>query len=229
MQKTHPIFWTPVMKRKTPPTKTYKTAPKRLKKNPPLVRQANTVRGGPEKKNIDLAFILNPPSGGVTGVISPLLTTLAQGTSAAQRLGRKTKLTEMILRYSVTLPVTSTGGTAVRIKVVYDKQCNGAAPLATDVLIVDSSIGVNNLDNADRFVTIMDFYTEPVCINNNVSISGVEKRKMDLEQIWIGGNNSGAITALNTGSVYMFAWQEGRVGTTPLNLECITRIRFVDN
>jgi len=216
-------------KRKTPPT-SKTSAPKRqkLKATTNLTRQPNTVRGGPEKKNLDGAFVTNPASTGLS-ITPQFLTPLTQGANSAQRLGRKVKITQLILRWQYSLQLTSVGGSPCRIKVIYDKQSNGAAPGPLDVLIVDNITGLNNLDNSDRFITIMDFITEPISQNNNFAVCGIEKRNIDLEQIWLGGNANGTIAQLQTGAIYLFAWQTGNISTANPVLDFETRVRFIDN
>lgn len=193
-----------------------------------LSRQPNTVRGGPEKKAVETVQALNVPIAG-TAVVSSSLTIIPQGATSNDRLGRKTRLTKLNLRWQASLVSTSLGGSPLRIKVVYDKQANGVAPLATDVLLTDLFYGPNNLDNADRFISLIDEITEPLSVNNNFSIGGQFNRQIDLEQMWLGTTASGAITSLLTGSVYMFVWQTGAITTTPPVFSYYTRVRFEDN
>jgi len=204
-------------------TKRKKVAPQQL------TRQVNTVRGGPEKKNIDQSAVLSITNATITGFISSLLTPIAQGSTANSRLGRKVRLTKVTLRWNAYLSSASAQGSPLRVKMIYDKQTNGAAPTAADVLQSDSMISPNNLDNSDRFITLMDFLTEPLSVNNNYSVSGQVTKNIDLEQIWLGGTATGVIGSLLTGSCYLFVWQNGQIVTASANFSYYCRFRFLDN
>lgn len=209
--------------------KAKKPAIKRANASPNLLRSPNTVHGGPEKKNFDLAQTVNIPLTGTSGQ-STLLTQLAQGTASNTRLGRKVHLVSFDMRWYINSFATSTGGAIYRIKIIYDKQANGAAPAATDVLTVDSITAANNLDNSDRFITIADEFTEPTSQQDKQVVGGRIFRKMDLEQIWLGGGAGGTIASIITGSLYLFAWaSNGTAAVTPAALVMYTRVRFEDN
>ncbi len=87
------------------------------------------------------------------------LLTIAQGTGESQRIGRKITITNIGWRFNFELP-TSTAATQsadlIRMMLILDKQCNGAAPSVADVLEEDLLIGFNNLSNRKRFRTLMD-------------------------------------------------------------------------
>lgn len=191
-----------------------------------LLRQGNTVRGGPEKKNVDNTELLTVPIAG-TAVLSTNLCLLATGTTANQRVGRKVKLVSFDCRWTATLAPTSVGGSPLRIKVVYDKQSNGTSSTAAQILQADSFTSPNNLDNADRFITIADIYTEPLSVNNNFSICGHIHKRIDLEQMNTGAaaNPAGVLT----GGVQMFIWQNSAITVAAPAFNYVSRIRFVDN
>lgn len=215
------------MKRKSPPTKTFKGNPKRQKKShPPMTQQARSIGSkGPERKNIDLAQSVNVPLNG-TFVRSSILNGIAQGTSANQRVGRKIRMKDLILRWEY-VENGSTGGGPLRIKIIYDKQSNGASPSPTDVFEIDSFTAFNNLAQSDRFVTLVDIVTEPQSHLNNPTIAGVEKRKIDLEQMWSGATTGTSADSL-TGSIFLYAANTGTNFTATPILNFQTRIRFTD-
>lgn len=84
---------------------------------------------------------------------------VAQGTTESNRDGRKINIRSIHLRGFATLlnatDVTNTS-TLMRMRVVLDKQCNGAQFAATDLLESDSVNSFMNLANRNRFVTLMD-------------------------------------------------------------------------
>lgn len=180
-------------------------------------------------KNSDNAQSLTLPVAG-TAIVSTLLTQIPQGNAAGGRIGRKVQLKKLTIRYSIFYN-NATIGASHRVKIVYDKQCNGVAPVATDVLTVDDLNGLNNLDNSDRFITLYD-ETESLDLSssNNFTVSKQINRKLDLEQIWMGGNAGSTIAQLLTGSVYLLAWS-GSAGAlaTASTLGYTSRVRYVDN
>lgn len=214
------------MKRKDPPTKTYKTAAKKQKTNNILVQQ-NTVRRGAEKKNIDVAQVLTMPVATGTASVSNFLTPIVQGITDNERIGRKVRLVKFSLRWNAYLASTTTVGSPFRVKVVYDKQCNGQALTAASVMTVDSMISANNLDNADRFITLCDFYTRRLSQPSQLNDSGFLQRKIDLNQLW--GGVTGGIADLNTGAVYLLAWSNGQIATQAASFSYYCRFRYTDN
>ena len=131
-----------------------------------------------------------------------VLNDVAQGTTAITRLKRK------ILMKSVLVQGTLTNSSGQgRILIVYDRQANGAAPAATDVLTSNTIMAIQNLDNRDRFIILADIFPyaqdETLAAGNNGSgLRGIMayKRyiKCNLETIY--GGNAGTIADINSGS-----------------------------
>lgn len=195
-------------------------------KIPPLMKQPNTISLGPERKAIDVSQALLIPTGTATGTISSLLTPIAQGVNDTERIGRKVRLLKMDLRYNAYMASTTTVGSPFRIKIVYDKQANGVAPTAAQVLTTDSMISPNNLDNADRFITLADWYTQPMSVPSDMNESKRLTRKMDLNQIWSAA--TGTIADITTGSVYLWVWSNGQIATTAGVFSYYCRFRYTD-
>ncbi len=115
-------------------------------------------RGGELKfHDVDLDDAFIATGGNVTASIN----LIAQGTSESQRIGRKCTLKSMFWRFTLTLPqrdaiVNPSAGDDIRIIVFLDKQCNGAAAVATDILETDDIHAFRNLSNSGRFVFCYD-------------------------------------------------------------------------
>lgn len=180
---------------------------------------------GIERKNIDDSAA-KWTNGATTWTIN-CLNDVAQGTSATTRLGRK------ILMKSVLVQGTLTNTTAQgRILIVYDRQTNGAAPAATDVLTSNTIMAVQNLDNRDRFIILADIwpYAQDETLCGEVSGAGSAgpmgyKRyiKCNLETIY--GGNAGSVADINSGGLFMMTnCNGGTVGGET----GIQRTRFVD-
>ena len=182
---------------------------------------------GPELKYIDtnanttLTFASSAFSTGV------LLNGVAQGSDATARIGRKMVIKSLLLRWTWNLASTSTGGSPVRVMVVYDKQANATAPAITDVLVVDSFIGQNNLNNRDRFVVLCDYLSEPIGANSNTSVGGTIYKSLNMGTMFNSGN-VGTVADITSGSVYLFVAQTGGVGAVNPTFNWRARVRFTD-
>ncbi len=84
---------------------------------------------------------------------------IGQGVTESERIGRKCTIKSVSWRYRITLPTQVSGSATsdqVRVILYLDKQCNGAAAVATDILEVASLQSFNNLANKSRFRTLHD-------------------------------------------------------------------------
>jgi len=104
----------------------------------------------PEKKNVDLFTSDFWTSATGNWTITPI-NLIAQGTTAQQHVGRKAVMTSVLARGWLGL---TAGAYPVRIVLVYDKETNGAAPIATDIFQTNDSLAPMNLANSDRFIVV---------------------------------------------------------------------------
>lgn len=182
---------------------------------------------GGELKFVDVATQITITAGAVTWSAGTLLNGIAPGSTASNRIGRKVHGKSLLFRYSLRLAATSTGGSPVRILIVYDKQANAAAPAITDILTTDEMRYPNNLSNRDRFVTIFDHYTEPVSANANASTASVLFKRFDLETMFNAGA-AGTIGDITSGSIYVFAAQTSSIATANATIDFAARYRYTD-
>lgn len=223
------------MKRKVGPSqaKPPKKKPK-LTRQPTLAFQKNTVKRGPEVKNLDVddtattGTQINMGASVSTWIIgaTQLLNGMAQGTSGITRLGRKTQGIKLNINMTAQLQATSTNGGVVRVRVVYDKQPNKAIFAITDYLAIDAFDSALNLDQADRFITlgVADF---EVSTQNKYADSKKLNIKMSLESMYTGAGAT--IANITTGSIYFICAQDGSIATTGPSLSVYSRYRFKDN
>ena len=94
---------------------------------------------------------------------STTIVDLIQGSGASQRVGRRCTITDVLCRLLLlrtnTLSASLTGedaGAAFRVIVYLDKQANGGAAAATDILQTDALLSFRNLANNRRFSIIAD-------------------------------------------------------------------------
>ena len=152
-----------IPRKKLKRTKSFKMIPsKSLCSRPTLLELTRA-------KNIDSNLV------GGSGVATPiglpdwsptitLLNGVAQGATEVTRVGRKITMTKITMNWNAMMPSAAVGGGSLRFKVVYDKQTNGAAPSILSVFTVDNFYSHNNLANADRFITLFDHITDPLCV-----------------------------------------------------------------
>lgn len=175
-----------------------------------------------ERKVIDVNVTTNPTPG--TGAFSTgsLLNGLSLGSDYNARIGRKIIMKKIMCRWSGVGTAGFPGN--VRILVVYDKQANGAACANTDVLVSATFNAFNNLNNRDRFITLMDEIT-PTISTSDEAAAGIITRKISLETIFNSGN-TGNVGDIQTGSIFYFLATQ--IGSGTIDFDAFFRIRFED-
>lgn len=179
-----------------------------------------------EQKNVDVAITI--PAAGSAASARTVLNPLAQGTTATTRLGRRVHMKSIYIRGFAQVAPTTTGGASLRILVVYDKQCNGAAAAATDVTVTDVYAAQNNLSNSRRFLTLFDHVTDHFGTAGpmGVPINLYKKLNLDVE---FNAGNAGDVTDISTGAVLVFVWMSaGALATANPSSTINSRIRFTD-
>lgn len=186
----------------------------------------------PELKFIDTIDSTGLVAGTGTGNVPVLLNGCAQGTDATQHIGRQTTMKSFYWMWQGSLAPTTTGTSSARLVILYDKEAEGAAPTIaagaqTDAFSVDSIEAFNNLNNRDRFVTLVDELVE--CIGTAGPQSFMRKgyRKINLPCVF-NASAAATVAAINTGSVYAFVWNSGTLGVANAPFTLQTRIRFED-
>lgn len=114
-----------------------------------------------ENKRIDSGTSINP---GLAGTVTDLaLWGITQGNALNQRIGNNIRLKELQMRLTVNGDTgsTDTDRTRIRVLIVQDKQCNGALPAVTDVLLQANVLSLYNYNNVvgcggHRFVILKD-------------------------------------------------------------------------
>lgn len=179
-----------------------------------------------ELKNIDTT--LGVPAVGVTTGVLTLLNGTTQGTTATTRLGRRITVKSIYIRGNLTLNPTSTGFSEFRLLIVYDKQANATAPVATDILVADTINNVNNLSNSRRFVTLMDYAPE-----HGIGTAGPQMHQISLYKkcnlvTEFNAGSAGTIGDIQSGSIYALMYFNGRITVAAANANINVRVRFSD-
>ncbi len=117
-------------------------------------RQANV--GSRELKFHDIP--LDDAVIAVGGTITPTINIIPQGVTEVQRIGRRCTIKHIAWRWTIKLAnaVSLNQVDTVRMIMYLDKQANGAAATATDILELDDFQSFNNLANKGRFRILMD-------------------------------------------------------------------------
>jgi len=189
--------------------------------------------GGVEKKWIDVAATLLVTTVG-TGAIT-LLNGLTQGTTSVTRIGSRIEVKSVQFKYNFQSGTTATGVTPIRIKIVYDKEANGALPVATDIMATDQIDGLNNLYTAGRFLTMYDQTFNPVSAGgSNATAAGNQAQlcegyvKCNLPTKYLN-SNFGDYRDISSGAIYVIAWSNGSAfGGAGFDGTANFRIRYTD-
>lgn len=195
-----------------PSSKKRKVDPKKVK--PKYMPLYYGVSKGAEKKFND-----------VTGTATTLLTTpqlillngVSTGTDYNTRIGREVNMTSEYLR----MTIFSTGTGWVRMMLIYDKQPNGSAPALTDILVSQSVVAPNNLNNKDRFCSISDKVYK-LDTASQLSVFVKKYKKMNTPATYSGTGNT--IASISTGSLYLILLS---TSDTP-SCSYYSRVRYVD-
>lgn len=182
-----------------------------------------------EKKDHAISLQLNTAIADTWGT-SPgwaFLNGIAVGSQPNERIGRKIKMVSLSLHWNAFVAPTSTQGGQVRIKAIYDRAPNGFTPSTTAILDADSFLAHNALANSERFVTLLDFVTPPISVNEDFSVSGKEYVKMALDSQY--GGSGFTVGSINTGAIFINAVQTGTILTASPSVKIRSRIRYLDS
>lgn len=155
-----------------------------------------------------------------------------RGTDPDQRVGRKIAVKSIQVRVTCTPGYTAALiASDVRVIIFYDKQSNGADPVATDVLVADGINSMRNLSNENRFVILHDqihrFENHDGTHVSNDMI--VIYRKFTKPLIVEYKSNLGDIRDVATGNINIMAYADcDTSATVNTHLVGYSRIRYTD-
>jgi len=169
-----------------------------------------------------------PPLASATSCTPFLLNGVSQGVTPTTRVGRRLTMRSLYIRWFLQLASTTTGGSPVRMLVVYDKQTNGAAPAVTDIVLTDELTSPMNLSNSKRFMALCDQTWECIGTGGPQSLVFSKFIKMNKTMEFNNGN-AGTVADITSGSIYVLCWSgNGLAVTQPLSV-FYSRIRFQDS
>lgn len=181
------------------------------------------------------------------------LNLIAVGSSMFNRIGRKIEMKSVrIAGFLYPLPVTRSNPVIdyARIMVIYDRQTNGAYPAMADILQDTEASGANttdslsglNMDNRERFVTIVDVrMTIPQATNTAGAITNAfptdmaypcrfdEFRKLKgLTTHYKADSSPPVIGDISTGALYVLSFARTIAGSELFTLPWNVRLKYVD-
>ncbi len=179
----------------------YRRRSYRRTRNPGVqaLREVRQIRRNQELKNAPIPVgSVQVPIGGlaIIGTLGPML---VQGTTATTRLGNKTTIKSISMRFNVDLAAMEANGTTVRLFLVWDKHPNGAAATVLDMMTTNSYLsGYNTVGaNRGRFQFIADKYIDFGTTQGKWSDKFFMKK--DLQVIYDG--NAGTIADIEQGAL----------------------------
>lgn len=140
-----------------------------------------------------------------------LVNGVAQGTGAAQRIGRDMKNKSIELGLKIQFNQTAARSESVRVVFIFDKESRGAAITAPDVLYANDIGQVFNADNYHRFIILSDrtFNGPPAGYPTNGTSVGSTDQVFHYKINCRGlvthyyDNSTGVITSIDSGAIYM--------------------------
>lgn len=179
-----------------------------------------------EKKNIDTAVAI-----AAFGTSAGALTLLNGCTAAAtptSRVGRRIRMSSVLIRGYVQMAPTSTGATPFRLLVVYDKQTNKLAPAVSDILSVDAFSYPMLLANSRRFKIVLDKQFPFFGTAGPQGIEINEYVKLALETEFIDGAGAGTVADITSGGLFAITFTSAGIGVATLTNNIQARVRFTD-
>jgi hypothetical protein len=182
--------------------------------------------------------VVTPVTVGNSGtVLSSSLCIIPAGDGSSERDGRKVLLTRLSIRGLLSCTAESTTLTdiaeACRIIIYLDKQCNGAAAAATDIVSSADILSFKNLTNDKRFSILYDKVFE-LCpytsLGDTTTFTTVPRRvhfehDMKLNLPVLFDASAAAITDLTSNNIGVLGFSEAGGNVT---CAFIARVRFID-
>lgn len=185
-----------------------------------------------ERKFVDT--IATATSVSTDAPVVTLVNGVAQGSDFTNRIGRKTNWTSLQFKCHFASNAPDQAPQRLKVMVIYDKQPTNALPALTDILTASTSLAYNNLNNRDRFITLID--NECVMgetdnpatqtFSHVANTKNIDKyQKVNLTTIFDG---TGATLAdINTGAIYVVTVGSTTTATAWTAVWSV-RLRFVD-
>lgn len=163
-------------------------------------------------------FSVNPEAS--TTAYVGVVNVIPEGDGKSNRHGNRVVTKSIELRTYVYPGASQTTHQVYTCLLVYDKQCNGALPAATDVWTSASSLAFKNIDNGHRFVILKKIEGIMAPVADDVAPKEDHTYlKVNLPTYFDA--SAGSITDITTGSILLFV-----LGDTALSAGTHPQVRF---
>lgn len=182
-----------------------------------------------------------------------VLNTITTGSSSWNRVGRKISLKSVRVRGSFNITSNAISNSTpqyCRLTILYDKQANGALPVASDVFKDQASVAADstlttwlsgiNLNNRDRFEVIADKQWMFPNVDTATGVAGgltasVDTMHIDLfyklggrETHFKADSSPAVIGDIASGSLFMITQGNIGAGNEPFQMNAAIRVRYSD-
>lgn len=191
---------------------------------------------GVESKFVDTALTVNGVPNSANAFGWGTINQIPVGDGPSGRIGRQIVLTSIQIQYSLDIHHTETNVIYFRFMLVLDKQCNGTAATAADVMNTNALMSYRNLDNAERFVVLVDrthrYSPSALASAGTLRYSGpgIQNvyRKCNIPIVYDNSLTTGVIATMRSNNVLIMCWIQGQ--QTALNdFKCVGRLRYRDD
>lgn len=186
------------------------------------------------------------PIGAGGGLLVTSIVGVSQGNGESQMIGRKITIKRISVR-GTGIFRTNTGtlanlgsGNRLKIVLVLDRQCNGAAANVNDVYQNADIDSFLNLENKSRFKILKDWNVENPAVtgyNSTLNTYYVDEKRVNFE--WTGkvhipieyspqAGGVRTISEIRSNNIFMLAFADQTPGNTA-QVEFNTRIRYLDD
>lgn len=201
----------------------------------------------PEMKFFDLSILGAPiPISTGGGLLATSINLINQGNGESDMIGRKVTIKRISIRGTAIFR-TNTGtlsnlgsGNGLKIVMVLDRQCNGAAATVTQLYETADIDSFLNLENKSRFKILKDWWVSNTAVtgyNSTGNTYYVDEKRIHFE--WTGrvhipiefsaqAGGARAISEVRSNNIWMMAFADQAPGNTA-QVEFITRVRYLDD
>lgn len=201
---------------------------KRTSKRP--IPRAIVPRMAPEKKVNDLAYATYVCD--TTGTVT-LLNGIAAGTDFNQRIGRRIRITDVMIQGGVAAVDATTDDTYCLVMLIYDSQPNQAIATIAEIFSQANATSFHNLNNRDRFKVLS---TDRVMLSRNntgatIAVGSCNQtavnRYIKTDLVTTFDAATGTIADITTGAVLLVTLGDVAAGSGGAYYAS-TRVRFTD-
>lgn len=206
-------------------------------KTPPVRKRRRTYKPYTTEQAVETKFFDTTLSAVIdlTGeAIQPSLNLIPQSVTQSGRIGRKCTIVNIDYQgnvYWATMSAANYLGAMVKIAIVLDKQCNGAAPVWNDVYVNSDTYAFRNMSNIERFKVLKTFYVQPCYGVNSFDAATISAPPTMIEyhkKVSIPlefSSTTGAITEIRSNNICVLAMSKS--GDDVHTLESTARVKFV--